>query len=117
MLNTSGISRAVNLLANDMTVIAVGTGSAPTVNSTQLTSELVRALITTASTDQNTIIKELFLSEAQAVGTLTELGLFCNGATATPSTGFLFASGAANITKTSTQSLTVSFEIELREAT
>lgn len=116
-MNNGGITRAVNLIAADLTAIAVGTGATPAASATQLTTELTRGLVTTSAIDGNTIIKELYFSEAQAVGTLTELGLFCNGATATAASGELFASGGAAITKSSTQSLTVSFEIEVLEVT
>jgi hypothetical protein len=115
MINNSGLSRAATILAADFNAIAVGTGATPSASATQLTTELTRGLVTTSTIDGYTIIKEIYFSEAQAVGNLTELGLFCNGATATAGSGQLFASGAAAVNKTSTQSLTISFEIELQE--
>lgn len=115
MINNSGLSRAATILSNDMTVIAVGTGATPSASATQLTTELTRGSVTTTTIDGYTIIKEIYFTEAQAIGNLTELGLFCNGATTTAGTGQLFASGAAAVNKTSTQSLTISFEIELQE--
>lgn len=114
-MNTSGLSRAVSLLSADLTAIAVGTGATPSASATQLTTELARGLVTSTTIDGYTIIKELYFSETQANGTLTELGLFCNGATATAGSGQLFASGGASTIKTNTQSLTVSFEIEILE--
>ena len=115
MLNNSGLSRVIELLDADLSVIAVGTGAAPTREATQLTSELLRKAVSETFVDGNILVKELFLDENEANGTLTELGLFCDGATTTPGTGALFASSAANVVKNNTQSLTISFEIEIRE--
>ncbi|NOK15284.1 hypothetical protein [Corallococcus exercitus] len=115
MINNSGLARVIELLDADLTIIAVGTGAAPTREATQLTSELLRKSVSETFIDGNILVKELFLNENEANGTLTELGLFGDGATTTPGTGSLFASSAANIVKNNTQSLTVSFEIEVQE--
>ncbi len=115
MLNLLGLNRTIDLLNSDLSMIAIGTGTAPDSTGTQLTSELLRKAPSDTFIDGYTIIKELYLDENEATGTLTELGIFCNGATSTPGTGELFASDAANITKDNTQSLTISFEIEVKE--
>lgn len=115
MINDSGLNRIMSLLNADLTVIAVGTGAAPTAASTQLTTELLRKAASETTIDGFVLIKELFLSEAEANGTLTELGLLGNGATTAAGTGQLFASSGANITKDNTQSLTISVEIEVKE--
>ena len=115
MIHTSGINRALALLDNDLGIIAVGTGTAPSASATQLTNTLLRKTITTSVIDGNTLIKEIFLDETEANATLTELGLLGNGANTSANSGSLFASGTAAITKDATQSLTISFEIEIKE--
>lgn len=97
----------LTLLNTELTEAAVGTGTTPIVSATQLTTELYRKPITVGTLDGNTLVKELFLDETEANATLTEIGLFGSGQ--------LFASGGAHITKDSTQSLTISFEIEVKE--
>lgn len=115
MINNSGLNRIVSLLNTDLTIISVGTGAAPTATATQLTTELLRKSVSETSIDGLILIKELYLSEAEANGTLTELGILGNGATTAAGTGQLFASTGANITKDNTQSLTISIEIEVKE--
>lgn len=115
MIHTSGINRMIALLNSDLTHIAVGTGTAPTLNATQLTTETYRKPITLGVVDGNVLIKEVFLDESQGNGSIAEIGLLGNGATGTAGSGQLFASGAAAILKDNTQSLTISFEIEVKE--
>lgn len=115
MINNSGLARVRDLINADLTVIVVGTGTAPIATATQLTTELLRKDISETMIDGNIIIKELYLNETEANGTLTELGVLGNGATSTPGTGELFASSSSNIVKDNTQSLTISVEIEIKE--
>lgn len=115
MLHDSGINRVLQLLNTDLTQIALGTGAAVTESATQLTTESTRKTVTTSVIDGTVLIKEVFFDETQANGTFTELGLLGNGATTAAGSGQLFASGRASLTKDSTQSLTVSFEIEVKE--
>lgn len=115
MIHTSGINRMLSLLNTDLSHIAVGSGSAPTESATVLTSETYRKPITLGITDGNVLIKEVYLDETEANGTIAAIGIFGNGATSTAGSGQLFASGAAAIVKDNTQSLTISFEIEVRE--
>ena len=115
MLNDSGLSRVIELLDAELTVIAVGTGRAPVRTDTQLDGELLRKSVSETLIDGNVLVKELYLDETEGNGTLTGLGLLGDGATTTPGTGSLFASSAANLVKNNTQSLTISFEIEIME--
>jgi hypothetical protein len=115
MLQTVGIERVIELLNTDLSVIAIGNGTAPAVSGTQLTAETLRKTVTTSLVDGNTLVKEIYFDESEANGTITEIGLLGDGATGTVGSGNLFASGAAAIVKDSTQSLTVSFEIEVKE--
>lgn len=115
MINDSGIQRAIALLNADLTVIAIGTGAAPTRTATQLTTESLRKTVSETLIDGSILVKELFLSENEGNVTITEWGIFCNGATVTPGTGQLFASTGSNVVKNNTQSLTLSVEIEFME--
>lgn len=115
MINDSGIQRAIALLNADLAIIAIGTGAAPARTATQLTAEALRKSVSETLIDGNILVKELFLSENEGNTTITEWGIFCNGATVTTGTGQLFASTAANVVKNNTQSLTLSVEIEVME--
>jgi hypothetical protein len=108
MINTSGINRVLMLLQSDLNEIAIGSGTAPSVGATALTNQTYRKTVTTSVIDGAVLVQEIFFDEADGNGAMTELGLF-------GSTGQLFASGAASLTKDNTQSLTVSFEIEVKE--
>lgn len=115
MIQTAGLTRVLEVINTDLTVIAVGNGTAPTSSDTALTNETSRKLITTSLIDGTTLVKEIYFDESEANGTITEIGIFGDGATATAATGIMFGSGAASLVKDSTQSLTVSFEIEIKE--
>jgi hypothetical protein len=115
MLHDSGINRVLQLLNIDLTQIALGTGTQITESATQLATETVRKTVTTSVIDGTALVKEVFFDETQANGTFTELGLLGNGATTAAGSGQLFASGRASFVKDSTQSLTISFEIEVKE--
>jgi hypothetical protein len=115
MIHTSGIHRVIALLDSDLDVIAVGSGTAPTVSATQLPSEFFRKLTQVGVVDGNVLIKEIFLDETEANGNITSIGILGTGATATVGSGQLFASGPAALLKDNTQSLTLSFEIEVKE--
>ena len=108
MIQTSGINRVLALLKDDLTDIAVGSGTAPTVSATALTSEMLRKPISTSVIDGAVLISEVFFDENDANGTIREIGIF-DGANQ------LFASGGALLVKDNTESLTVSFEIEVKE--
>jgi hypothetical protein len=115
MIHNSGINRVIGLLDSDLDVIAVGSGSVPTASATQLPSEFYRKLTQSGVVDGNVLIKEIFLDETEANGNITSIGILGVGATTSVGSGQLFASGAAALAKDNTQSLTISFEIEVRE--
>ncbi|CAM3876920.1 hypothetical protein COLU111180_12010 [Cohnella lubricantis] len=115
MLNDSGLQRVIDFLDDDLDVIAVGTGATPSRSARQLTEEVLRKTASETFIDGDVLIKELFLDETEANVTITEWGIFCNGASVVPGSGELFASTGANITKNDTQSLTLSVEIEVVE--
>lgn len=100
-------------LNTDASYVGIGTGVAPTSISTLLAGEQYRKL-SDKFIDGNIAVFEGFWDETQANGlTYTNAGVFGNGETATLGTGQLFAGGAINIPKTSTQSMTVSVEISV----
>lgn len=115
MIQALGLERVIALLNSDLSVIAIGDGSAPVSTSTELTNETLRKPVTVSLIDGNTLVKEVYFDESEANGMITEIGLLGAGATVSVGTGQLFGSGAASITKDNTQSLTISFEIEVKE--
>lgn len=108
MIHTTGIQRVLTILQSELSHIAVGTGTAPTASAAQLTNETFRKPISTTLIDGDVLVSEIFFDENEGNGPITELGLLT-------STNVLFSSGGASFTKDATESLTVSFEIEVKE--
>jgi len=117
LFNKSGFDRVIALLSADLTHIAVGNGTTPTYIADKLSAETFRNSVSETFTDGLVLGKELYLDESQANGNITEIGLFGTGATSAVNSGKLFSSFSADFTKTSSQSLTLSFEIEVLEVT
>lgn len=115
MISSTGLARIITLLDSELTAIAVGTGATPSYTAQQLTNETFRKVVSNTFTDGLTLVKELYLDTTEANGTLTEWGIFGQGATGTAGSGKLFASTGANIVKNNTQSLTLSIEIDVLE--
>jgi hypothetical protein len=69
----------------------LGTGSLYTVNpgDTSLATELYRAVPSTATVSGNTVDISTFFGTSQGVGTLTNCGIFGNGATSSANSGTL----------------------------
>lgn len=87
---------------------AVGTGiTAPALGDTTLQTELFRKLISVRSYSNNQALFQTYFTTSEANGTLRELGLFGDLATATANSGTLFARVAINRTKTTSDTLTV----------
>lgn len=113
MVTDSLIAWVVTQINTDVDYIGIGTGATPTASSTTLASEQFRKLAD-KFIDGNIAVFEGFWDESEANGlTYTNAGIFGNGDTATLGSGQLFAGGAINIPKTSTQSMTVSIEISV----
>jgi hypothetical protein len=115
MIQNSGLNRVIGLLNNDLTHIGLGTGTAPSKSSSHLTNEIYRKQVTDPFIDGFILVKEVYLDETEANGSITEIGVFCKGADLSLNSGELFASFGSDITKTNTQSLTVSIEVEVSE--
>lgn len=112
MLNDSGKKGVITYLMGALTVGAVGDGSTPPqVSDTQLVHQTYEKAVSDALLDGTTLIKEIFLDETEGNGSVTEIGIKLDD-------GTLFSSfGNLVITKDNTQSLTLSFEIDVAEYT
>lgn len=98
-----------------ITVCAVGTNStAPAHADTGLGTELARKLISVRSNVDDVSTFQTFFTTAEANGSLREAGLFGDDASASiPGSGTLFCKLAINRTKTSGDTLTLSWDVEI----
>jgi hypothetical protein len=118
MIVTTGNNLLRDFLKGDslsgIKYLALGTGAtAPAATDTQLETEVYRVIPTDTSLEDNILHLYFFISSAATNGTYTELGLFANDATSTFNTGTLFSRTvpAQAISKTSTQALTIQWDI------
>ena len=89
---------------------AVGTdATAPDVADTVLGTELARKLISVRSNTSNVATFQTFFNTSEANGTLAEAGLFGDAATTSADTGTLFCHTAISKTKTSAETLTITW--------
>lgn len=105
---TAGKRRIADLVNGRSTVFfnycAVGSGSAtPTIGDVALSAELARNIVTSTSRNSTQAIFETFFTTAQAIGTVTESGLFDASANGT----MLCRGNFEGINKTNTQTLTI----------
>lgn len=108
------ISRLVTYLNADITQIGIGTGTTPLTNSSTLLDNETLRKPTTNTVDGNTIIAEAYWDETEGNGvTYTEAAAFGNGATASIDTGEIDVGDQINIEKDSTQTLTISVELNV----
>lgn len=97
-----------------ITYCALGTSVvAATLADTTLTTEIYRKLISVRSVSGNVATFQTFFTTAEANGTLREAGLFGDAATATTDSGTLFSKLAMNRVKTSSDTLTLSWDITI----
>ncbi len=95
-----------------ITYCALGTGTpAPTLADTGLTTELVRKLISVRSFAANVATFQTFFGTTEGNGTLKEAGLFGDLASATPGSATLFSKIQITRTKTSSDTLTLTWTI------
>lgn len=102
----------------EITYCALGTGTtAPALSDTAMETELTRKLISVRSYLNNTATFQTYFTTSEGNGTLREAGLFGNGvgrtATSTSGTGQLFCRVAINRTKTSSDTLTLSWVLTI----
>lgn len=97
-----------------ITYCALGTSAvAPALGDTGLTTELARKLVSVRSVAANVATFQTFFTTSEAIGTLREAGLFGDDASATLNTGTLFCKVAINRTKTSNDTLTLSWAVTI----
>lgn len=105
---TTGSNRGI------ITYCAVGTNAtAPDVGDTHLGTELFRKLVSVRSVAANVATFQTYFTTAEANGTLREAGLFGDDASSTPDTGTLFSKLAINRTKSSSDTLTLTWSITI----
>lgn len=102
--------------AGDITYCALGTSAvAPALGDTALTTEIQRKLISVRSYSGNVATFQTFFTVSEGNGTLREAGLFGNGvgrtASSTPGSGQLYCRTAINRTKSSADTLTLSWAV------
>ncbi len=97
----------------DITYGAVGTGAFPgnPANSTTLVTELARVALSYISATTNVISLTAFFGASEGNGVLTEWGAFGQGASATPNSGVMILHSQISETKTSSETLTISWLI------
>lgn len=105
-----------NSAAGEITYCALGTGTtAPALGDTEMETELVRKLISVRSYSGNIFTAQTFFTTSEGNGTLREAGLFGNAvgrtASSTPDSGQLYCRVAINRTKTSSDTLSLSWTV------
>lgn len=97
-----------------ITYCALGTSAvAPTSADIKLTTEIARKLVSVRSVAANIASFVTFFTTAEGNGTLREAGLFGDDATSTADSGTLFSKLAINRTKTTGDTLTLSWSITI----
>lgn len=114
---TSLASALTGVTANNQGIItycAVGTGTtAPTESDTDLETELFRKLVSVRSSSGNVATFQTFYTTSEANGTLGEAGLFGDDASGTADSGTMFARVLISRTKTSNDTLTLTWTITI----
>ena len=97
-----------------ITYCALGTGTvAPALADTQLQTEIFRKLISVKSSNGKVATFQTFFTTSEANGTLREAGLFGDDATSATNSGTLFARVAINRTKTSSDTLSLTWSVTI----
>jgi len=98
----------------NITYVAVGTdNTAPDPSDTTLGAELARKAVTSISRSGTSVVVRGFFGASEANGTLAELGLFGESASATPDSGTLFNRALISETKTSSETLSIECQIDI----
>lgn len=93
---------------------ALGTGTtAPALGDTDLQTELYRKQISVRSFLANVATFQTFFTTEEANGTLREAGLFGDDASSTPGSGTLYCRTAINRTKTSNDTLSLTWSVTI----
>jgi hypothetical protein len=127
LIVTVGMTAILRRMGNDALVAnegmitygAVGDGAVnPALIDTVMENELDRKLVAVTSVTGTTLTIETFFAEAEAIGTLTKFALFGEDATGVADSGTLFEyiKFSASITKTASDTLSVTSTITLANA-
>jgi hypothetical protein len=97
-----------------ITYCAMGTSAvAPNASDTALTTEIGRKAISVRTASGNVATFQIFFTTAEVNGVLREAGLFGDSASDTANSGTLFCKTAINRTKTSADTLTLSWAVTI----
>lgn len=112
------VARMVGAERGQVTYFAVGTGAVtggdvPAVGDTTLETELFRKQISVRSSSGTTASFRIFFNTSEANGSITEIGLFGDNASAAADSGVLFARAAESITKTDSETLTIDWSLDV----
>jgi len=98
----------------EITYCALGTNStAPALGNTALGTELFRKLVSVRTVSGNIATFQTFFTTSEGNGTLREAGLFGDDASGTADSGTLFCHVAINRTKTSNDTLSLSWTVQI----
>mgnify|MGYP001593860138 CR=1 FL=1 len=100
---------------NTMLITHAALGSnvtAPAIGDTQLGTETYRNAIASRTNAANVAYATAFFNQTEVTGTFKEAGIFSNG-TGTANSGVIVSHVAIDITKTSTQKLTIDWTLTL----
>lgn len=112
----SGVDTPANKKGT-ITYCALGTGeTAPAASDTDLVTEIFRKQVSVRSSTLKVARFRTFFNTDEANGSLKELGLFGDDATVTADSGTLFCRLLINKTKTSSETLTLDWEVALAAA-
>src|SRR5574344_250984 len=96
-----------------ITHMATGTGTvSPSQSDTAMGAELFRKAPASKIAGTDTVTCKLILLPAESNGTITELGVFCNG-TDTAGSGTLISHASCNIVKTATTKYLLTWKLTL----
>lgn len=97
-----------------ITYCALGTGiTAPVAGNVKMETELFRKLISVRSVVGNIATFQTFFTATEVTGTLSEAGLFGDGATGLADSGTLFARTLINRVKTTSDTLTLVWTVTI----
>lgn len=97
-----------------ITYCALGTSSvAPAAGDTDLVTEIARKPVSVRSSAANVATFQTFFTTAEGNGVLREAGLFGDDASSIPGSGTLFCRAAINRTKSSADTLTLSWAVTI----
>src|SRR5574344_576813 len=107
-LNNGSSAQSVNI-----THMATGTGTAsPSQADTAMGTELFRKALASKIAGTDTVTCKMILLPSESNGTITELGVFCDG-TDTAGSGTLISHASCNIVKTATTKYLLTWKLTL----